>query len=80
MKIEWNIRAFQEIRRLPKVDEMLRQSVEAIAAACGEGYDAHVEAGKTRSRGSVVTSSVPAMIDNGKNNTLLKNIGRGRVS
>lgn len=79
MRIKYNLRAFEEIRRLPKVEAMLGDAARRVAAGCGPGYDVHVEQGRTRARAAVVTATVPAMIDNSRNQTLLKNLGNARV-
>ena len=78
MKVRWNVKAFEEIRRMDSVDEDLSRRVEAIREGCGDGYDAHVEPGKSRTRGAVVTASSAAIIDNARHNTLLRNLDRGR--
>ena len=78
VKIDWNRDAFEEIRRLPTVDGMLAHEVDKIAAQCNQlvqGYASVVDDGASRSRGSVYTYSAEAIIDNAKNNTLLRAFG-----
>lgn len=77
-KIKWNIPAFEEVRRLPKVKAELESRAESIAAQAGEGYEMRSGEGKTRSRASVVTTTADSMRDNRKNNTLLKSIDAGK--
>lgn len=78
-RITWNVRAFEEIRRLPKVDELLEKIVDDIVAEVGPGYEKAVRAGRTRSRGSVVTATAQAIIDNRTDNPLLRALARQRV-
>lgn len=76
-KIKWNMAGFQEIRRLPGVDHLLRVEVEAVLDDVGrEGYDGGVEPGRTRSRGFVVTKNVGGVIDNARNASLTRALGR----
>lgn len=77
MKIKWNLSAFEEIRRLPGVDDRLDQEVTRILNGAGDGYDGGVEPGKTRSRGYVVTTNYKAIKDNAENHTLLRLLGGG---
>lgn len=77
--IKWKIRAFQEIRRLPKVDAMLQDVVDEIMDGLPEGYIGTVSAGRTRSRGSVVTAEWEAIMDNEANNSLLRELAKVRV-
>lgn len=77
-KIVWRRPSFREIRTSAPVRAMVQDSVDAIAEACGEGYEAEVSEGRSRVRGSVVTADFAAMTDNARNNTLLKNIEAGR--
>lgn len=80
MKIQWNISAFQEIRRLPAVDERIRAEVDRVLDSIGDaakGYDGGVERGATRSRGYVVTIDGDAIEDNATNHTLLRALGGG---
>lgn len=71
-QMKWNFKAFEQIRRLPGVKAALKAEVDAIAASAGPGYVSHVDEGKTRSRGSVVTGDAKAIRDNSKNSTLLR--------
>ncbi len=71
-RISWNLRAFEAIRRSPGVDAALRAKVDKVLAQVGPGYVGHVEAGRTRSRGAVVTATGEAMRDNAENHTLVR--------
>lgn len=65
------------MRRLPAVEAEISRRCNAIAAACGDGYEASVKKGKNRVRGSVITATPAAMQDNATNNTLMNNLGAG---
>ena len=80
VKIEWRLKGFEEIRRLPAVKANLKSRADRIAAQAGEGYEAFEGEGKTRSRASVVTTSVRAINHNRKHNTLLRNLDAGKGS
>lgn len=82
VRIEWNIDAFQEIRRLPEVEAALQEQVDRILAdvATGkyaDGYEGGVEDGKSRSRGYVLTKSYDAMLREHWDHALLKALGSG---
>ena len=79
-KIEWRLKGFEEIRRLPGTKAELKSRADSIAAQAGEGYEALEGEGKTRSRASVVTTSMRAINDNRKNNTLLRSMDAGKRS
>lgn len=80
VKIEWRLAGFEEIRRLPAVKANLKSRADRIAAQAGEGYEAFEGEGKTRSRASVVTTSMRAINSNRKNNTLLRSLDAGKGS
>lgn len=70
VRIKWRLKGFEEIRRLPRVKERLHREALSIAFDAGDGYEAFVDEGKTRSRASVVTTGFVAMLDNNRHNTL----------
>lgn len=76
MRIRWNGKAFEQIRRLPETKAELRRHANAIAQRCGKGYVAVSGEGRTRSRAAVLAVSHTAREDNAKNNTLVREIGR----
>lgn len=79
-RIKWNIRAFEQIRRLPKVDAMLQDVVDQVEEQLPDvGYEGHVEPGRTRSRGSVVTAEFEAIVDNSDHQSLLRALNNVRV-
>mgnify|MGYP001740141493 FL=1 len=57
--------------RSQEMQAMLRERAEAIRGRAGDGYEVSTMAGKTRANASVKASTVKAIIDNKKNNTLL---------
>ena len=77
MKIKYNIKAFEEIRRLPAVAAEVDSRAAPNAHACGDGYESSPYEGRSRHRASVITSNYKAARDNAKNNTLLRNINAG---
>ena len=79
-RIKWRLAGFEEIRRLPKTKAELKKRADRIASQAGEGYEALEGEGKTRSRASVVTTSMRAINSNRKNNTLLRSLDAGKGS
>lgn len=78
-KIRWNLPAFEEIRRLPGVDDELRSFVDdALDKAGRDKYDGGVEPGRSRSRGYIVTKNLDGIIDHRRNHTLIRVIGGGQ--
>lgn len=69
---KWNMREFERLRRTPQVKNDLRRVAGAIAADAGEGYEVRTSEGRTRSRSAVIAMSPQAMLDNARNNTLLR--------
>lgn len=80
MKVKWRLAGFEEIRRLPKTKAELEKRAQRIADQAGEGYEMRSGEGKTRSRASVVTTSMRAIVSNRKNNTLLRSMDAGKSS
>lgn len=77
MRIRWNIRAFEELRRSPGVEARLQQEVDRVLGQLPDGYEGGVESGATRSRGYVVTGDGDAARDNAENHSLLRALGGG---
>lgn len=75
----WNIKGFQQLRRMDGVKARLKKEAQAVAADAGDGYEANLGEGKTRSRASVITASAEAMRNENKSNSLLRALSnRGR--
>lgn len=78
MYIDWNIGAFEELRRRADVAAMVDGAGERIAAAAGDGFEASSYEGATRHRCSVMTTISKAMVVNARDNTLLGALDAGR--
>lgn len=78
MRIKWNIKGFEELRRSPGVAADIDARAARVAAAAGKGYVASPYEGKSRHRASVFTQTPRAMVDSKRNNTLLRAIDAGR--
>lgn len=72
MRIDWNLSAFDSIRRDPAVKAALRAAGQRVLSRCGEGYELSEYEGKKRSRVHVSTDSTRAMRDNAQNATLAR--------
>lgn len=75
--VELNSKGVQEYLKSASVQAELKRRAEAIARASGEGYEASSLVGKSRARASVITATAGAIVDNQRNNTLLRNLGAG---
>ena len=87
----WNMKGFEEIRRAPKVLNLVDQTSVNFAARAGRGYKASARQGakgpspswnkkrgkgyQGRARSIVYPETFRAMRDNAKNNTLVKLMG-----
>lgn len=85
MKIKFHKGVFYDIRRSPKVVSALEGCSERIAAAANSsspGYATGSQQGVRRPQGrwrtSVVTGTAEAMVDNARNNTLVKSMDAGK--
>lgn len=81
-KIVWKQGAFYRLRSEPGVVADLERRAEAVAEAAGDGYLAGSRQGASRPQGrwraSVVTGDWDAIVDNARNQTLLKALDAGR--
>lgn len=76
--IRWNVKAFEELRRLPEVEDVLQGEVSRILGEVGDGdYAGGVEPGSSRSRGYVVTTSGDAIRAEAEDHTLLRALSNG---
>ena len=76
-KFKFNPAAFEEIRRRPQAVSLLESKVEAAAAAAGPGYVGSVVQGVGRGTlgraiGTVYTDTFKAILDNSRNQTLMR--------
>jgi hypothetical protein len=79
VKIQYNDAFFDAARKSTPVQHELVRRARAIASGCGPGYAVDVDAsGRVSARSSVYTRSYQARRDNAQNNTILRNLDRGR--
>lgn len=82
VKVVINQRAANALRNSPEMQSGLLEIAERIAASANStldepGYEADVQAGRTRAHAMVKAVSWEAKASNAKHNTLLKRIGDG---
>lgn len=73
-RIRYRLRAFSEIRRLPKMREHLGALADAGAKAAGgeaKGYEARHNDSPTRARAAVIAATREAQRDNAEDHTLM---------
>jgi hypothetical protein len=80
VRVEWKRGAFRAARSSPEVLAELVKRAERIAAASGDGFevDSGITGGRGRARASVRTATRSAVKKNAAENTLLRNLDRGR--
>ena len=78
-KWRWNLKEFEAIRRKPQMVARLSRTGGAIRSGCGVGYTASTIQGRTRARTNVAAYTYAAREDNARNQTLLRNMDRGRT-
>lgn len=76
-RIKYNLSAFREIRTSAAAQSLVYERAQAVAAAAGEGYTAFSHTPRNRAHATVVTTSWRAMLDNSRNQTLIKSMGAG---
>lgn len=90
---KWNMDAFEELRRSPKVQTEVERVARIVAQRAGRGYEWSARQGRKgpppawnrrkgpgfqgRYRAIVYPDTFRAMRDNAKNNTLVKLVGGG---
>lgn len=77
VKFKWNMEGFEAIRRSPEAVAYLRERVDRVAEAAGEGYAGRVDQApgkKTlgRATGRVIAVSPKARAQNAKRNILVR--------
>ena len=70
-----NPSAFAELMQCPEMQDILRETAEAVRSRCGDGYEVSVHIGPNRANASVSAETPEAKRDNWENNTLLKALG-----
>lgn len=79
VKIKWNLPAFAEIRTLPAAMDLVYESADRIAYACGDGFVAEATETPTRARAAVIAVSPKARRQDAKRNVILSNVEWGRI-
>ena len=64
----------RELLKSEQMQELLSEKATAIKDRCGEGYAQDIHIGKNRANAMVYTDSFRSVLDNSKNNTILKAI------
>lgn len=77
VKFKFSAAGFEQIRRSPEAVALLRSKVEGAAAAAGDGYTGSVVQGvgrgtRGRAIGTVYTDTFEAILDNARQNTLMR--------
>lgn len=78
LKVKMNSRGSRAFLRSAEMQADMLRRVQAVQQGCGDGYEADVQPGANRAHGMVKTVTQDAARDNARNNTLLKNLDRGR--
>lgn len=77
-KIQWK-RVLQELALDPEIQRDVHRRGEAIAKACGEGFEYRPPTrNQRRDRGIILPATVRARRRNLRDMTILKNLGAGR--
>lgn len=78
-RIVFNTQAFRELRTLPAMWDDVTERAERIAAACGDGFEAHRSTQRVNRAGAIViTATAEARARNARENTLIVNLTAGR--
>lgn len=72
VKVTVEIKGLNEFRKSPEIVDLIQEKANRIRNQCGEGYATDLKYMPTRAIASVYTETPKAMMDNSKNNTLLK--------
>lgn len=79
MRIDFKRGAFREIRTSPEVTGEIERRAQAVADACGDGYEVlPAVTPYSRARRLVAPVTKEAVRDNAVNNTLLMNVDAAR--
>lgn len=78
MRIEFNYKAFDVIRKSKGVQADLKERADRIAEAAGPGVEVTTTLGAHRARASVMTMTYDAMESEAKDKTLSRAIEAGR--
>lgn len=75
VRVKINSSTARAILRSAEVQGRLDREARAIASSAGSGYIAGSEVGPNRARAYVFTRTRKAIVDNARNNTLLRALG-----
>lgn len=78
-KTKVDAREVGRVMKGPEMQALIGRQTRAIAAAAGPGMVASVIVGRTRVRGSVITSTQEARENQARNQALTRAIDAGRV-
>lgn len=74
-RIKWRNAGFKELRLSPEALELVEGHADDVASKAGSGYESSAVYGQNRARASVITADFEAILDNARNNTLLRALG-----
>lgn len=80
-RIRFNQAAIKKLLKAEAVREDVHRRAKAIADAAGgeeKGYEAQSSIGLNRARAAAITTTTEAIVDNARNQSLLRNIDAGR--
>ncbi|MCX7542300.1 hypothetical protein OS128_05165 [Corynebacterium sp. P5848] len=72
MDIDWNLPAFEEIRRSSETQSAIDGLAADIVDQAGDGYGSDSQQGESRYRAIVYADTSAAIRDNARNNTIVK--------
>lgn len=77
-RIKWSHAGFRKLLRSREVMSDLIERGERVKARSGPGFETSAVTGRNRARVSVATGTPEAMVDNARNNTLIRSLDAGR--
>ena len=78
MRVVFRSGAFRQIRTSDYMVGDVLERAQRVADACGEGFVARSSVPRVRARAAVITATGKAIRRNAAENTILRNLGRGR--
>lgn len=76
VRVKFNRKAFEELRKSPGVDAFTREVAEKVAAAAGPGFIVKRGLGRRRARFTVVPSTPEAYKANYENYAVVRALGK----
>lgn len=79
-RIEWNLKAFRQLRTDPAIVADMEERANRIAAAAGDGHEVSVgvTGGRGRAKATVVTATAEAMRAESEDMRLTSSLDAGR--